>query len=325
MSILKKLNSRIKDTNQTGFGTNSEYSGGRFYNTDGTPNIGVRGISFFERFSVYNTMLKVPSWKFFTIVFCFYIITNLIFASLYTLAGIDNLGGMEGDTITVKFWEAFFFSAQTLSTVGYGHIYPTGMLTNFIAAMESIIGLLSFALATGIMYGRFSQPKAYIKYSDNALFAPYKGAVALMFRLVPYKHRNLSDAEAKATLAMKVQDNGNYINKFYTLPLEISKINAITLSWTLVHVINENSPFYNLTREDLLASSAEILVFIKAYDETYSNIVISRTSYVASQFVYGAKFKLMYHPSTDKQHTLLSIDMVSDYEEAAIPKLPNNQ
>ena len=104
---------------------------------------------------------------------------------MYTLTGIDNLGGVEGDNIATKFWEAFFFSAQTLSTVGYGHIYPTGMVTNFIAAMESIIGLLTFALATGMMYGRFSQPKAYIKYSNNALFAPYKDGVALMFRMVP--------------------------------------------------------------------------------------------------------------------------------------------
>lgn len=321
MSILKKINTHASDTNQTGFGTNSEYSGGRFYNEDGTPNIGVQGISFFERFSIYNTMLKVKTWKFIALIFCFYIVTNLAFASLYLFTGIDNLGGMEGESIVTKYWEAFFFSAQTLSTVGYGHIYPTGMITNMIAATESIIGLLTFALATGMMYGRFSQPRAYLKYSKNALFAPYKEGVAVMFRMVPYKHRNLSDAEVKATLAMKVQDDGKMSNKFYGLTLEIPKINALTLSWTLVHVVNETSPFYNLSREDLLGSSAEILIFVKAYDETFSNFVVSRTSYEAAQFVYGAKFKLMYHPSTDKQYTVLSIDMVSDYEKMPLPNI----
>ena len=321
MSLLKKINTRVTDTNQTGFGTDSEFSGGRFYNADGTPNIGVKGIGFFEQFSVYNTMLKVKSWKFFLIILAFYFVTNLFFASLYTLTGLDNLGGIEGDNIATKFWEAFFFSAQTLSTVGYGHIYPTGMITNFIAAMESIIGLLTFALATGMMYGRFSQPKAYLKYSNNALFAPYKEGVALMFRMVPYKHRNLSDAEVKTTLAMKVKDDGKVSNKFYTLNLEIPRINALTLSWTLVHVINENSPLYKLTHEDLLNSSAEVLIFLKAYDETFSNFVVSRTSYEAAQFVYGARFKLMYQPTLDKQHTLLSIDMVSDYDRVPLPDI----
>jgi inward rectifier potassium channel len=319
MSLLKKLNARATDTNQTGFGTNSEYSGGRFYNKNGSPNMGLKGIGLLESFSIYNTMLKVKSWKFFTIILCFYGLVNLLFAGLYMLVGAEHLGGMEGTSDLKRFWEAFFFSAQTLSTVGYGHIYPSGMLTNCLAAIESLIGLLSFALATGMMYGRFSQPKAYIKYSANTLFAPFKGGTAVMFRLVPYKHRNLSDAEVKATLAMKVMEDGQRVNRFFTLPLEISKINALTLSWTLVHVINETSPFYNLTREDLISSSAELLIFLKAYDETYSNFVVSRTSYEASEFIYGGKFKLMYHPSDDKEHTILDVNLLSQYDKVQLP------
>ncbi len=321
MSLLKKLNTRARTTEQTGFGTNSANSGGRFYNRDGTPNLEVKGIGFFEKFSVYNTMLKVKTWKFILIILCFYFITNLVFASLYMLTGIDNLGGMDGDNITTKFWEAFFFSAQTMSTVGYGHIYPTGMITNLIAATESIMGLLTFALATGMMYGRFSQPKAYIKYSANTLFAPYKKGVAVMFRMVPYKHRNLSDAEVKATLAMKVHDDGVTLNRFYNLNMEIAKINSLTLSWTVVHVINEQSPFYGLSKDDLLSSKAEVLVFLKAYDETFSNFVVSRTSYEASEFVFGAKFKLMYHPTEDLEHTILSIDLVSAYDPMELPEI----
>lgn len=318
--LKEKINSRAAATNQTGFGVNSEDSGGRFFNKDGTSNLQVHGIKFFERFSLYNTMLRVPGWKFILIVFSFYIIVNLFFASIYTFTGIEHLGGIDDASTIKRFWEAFFFSAQTLSTVGYGHIYPTGMITNAIAGTESIFGLLLFALATGMLYGRFSQPKAYMKYSKNALYAPFKNDVAVMFRFVPYKHRNLSEAEVKATLAMKVEDeNGVVSNKFYNLDLEISKINWLTLSWTIVHVINEQSPFYNLSREDLLNAQAEILVFVKAYDESFSNFIISRTSYHVSEFVFGAKFKLIYHPSSNKKSTSLYINQISDYDLVDLP------
>ncbi len=317
--LKEKINSRAAATEQTGFGVNSENSGGRFFNKDGSPNIEVYGINFFERISVYNTMLRVPGWKFILIVLTFYIITNLFFATIYTFTGIEHLGGIDEGSTIKRFWEAFFFSAQTLSTVGYGHIYPTGIITNAIAATESIFGLLLFALATGMLYGRFSQPKAYFKFSKNALYAPFKSGVAVMFRFVPYKHRNLSDAEVKATLAMKVEGDGILSNKFYNLDLEISQVNSLTLSWTLVHVINEKSPFYNLSLEDLLATQAEILVFVKAYDESFSNFVLARTSYHASEFVYGAKFKLIYHPSADKRSTVLYINQISDYDLIELP------
>jgi len=118
---------------------------------------------------------------------------------------------------------------------------------------------------------------------------------------------------------MKVMEDGQRVNRFFTLPLEISKINALTLSWTLLYIINETSPFYNLTREDLMNFNAELLIFLKAYDETFSNFVVSRTSYEASEFIYGGKFKLMYHPSDDKKHTILDISLLSQYDKVDLP------
>ncbi len=323
MATIRKINSRAVSTNQTGFGTNSEYSGGRFYNKDGTPNVEVNGVGFFKKISLYNTLLKISGIKLFAIILLFYFAINLSFAGIYLALGPGNLGGGDSsDPATLnRFWEAFFFSAQTVSTVGYGHIYPKGLPTNIFAGMESLLGLLAFAFATAIIYGKFTQPRAYINFSRNALIAPYNNGRAVMFRMAPFKHNHLTDAEVKVTLALKLQEDGKGANKFYSLPLEISKVNALTVSWTVVHPINEQSPFYNLTNEDLRTASAELLIFLKAFDESFSNFVIARSSYTVNEFVEGAKFKLMYHSSEDKQTTILDMDKLNAFDRVDLPNL----
>jgi inward rectifier potassium channel len=316
-----KFNNKAQSTTESGFGTNSSYSGGRFYNKDGSPNITVKGVQFFKRFSLYKSMLDYSTPKFLTIVLSFYLFVNILFAVIYVFVGIEHLGGIEQQTLIGKFWEAFFFSAQTLSTVGYGHVYPNSLISNAIAATESILGLLTFAIITGIMYGRFSKPRAYIKFSKNALFSPYKDGKAIMFRLVPYKHNNLMDAEVKLSFVMKVEENGISTNKFFNLPLELSKINSLTLSWTIVHPIDENSPFYNITTEDLINSDAELLVFVRAFDESYSNTVVCRTSYVANEFVYGGKFVIMYNPNDQGDKTYLHIEKLDLFDKVTLPEV----
>jgi inward rectifier potassium channel len=321
MATIRKIDSRAISTNETGFGTNSEYSGGRFYNKDGTPNVEVDGVGFLKKISLYNTLLKMSGIKLFAVILIFYFVINLTFSGIYLALGPGNLGGADNDSTLNNFWEAFFFSAQTVSTVGYGHIYPKGLPTNIFAGMESLLGLLAFAFATAIIYGKFTQPRAYINFSHNALIAPYNNGRAVMFRMAPYKHNHLTDAEVKVTLAMKLQEDGIVSNKFYSLPLQISKVNALTISWTLVHPINEQSPFYNLTNDDLRMGSAELLIFFRAFDESFSNFVIARSSYIASDFVEGAKFRLMYHPSEDKQTTILDMAKLSEFDKVDIPIL----
>ena len=320
VSSRSRHNRKATENKETGLSVNSKQSGGRFFQKDGRPNVRFRGISLLQRFSVFQYMLKIPSWKFILFIAIAYTVVNLFFACVYFFVGVHHLGGMEEITVLGKFWEAFFFSTQTLSTVGYGHVFPDSLTSNTIAAIESFMGILMLALATGLIYGRFSQPKAYIKYSSIALFSPFKDGYALMFRFAPFKQHFLTDVEVKVTCVMRYTENDNERrNAFYNLNLELSRANSLASNWTIVHVINENSPLYQLTRKEIEEAETEILVFVKGYDEEYANTVVSRNSYVPSEFVYGAKFNMMYEPSEDKSTTLLHMDKIDSYHEEKLP------
>ncbi len=258
MALLKKLNYNAKTDENSGFGTNANSYGGRFVNKNGTPNIEKKGMNFLRRISWYHTMIDMPNWKFMFILFSFYIIINFIFAILYYAIGIQHLDGIsQSQNLITQFGQAYFFSAQTFTTVGYGHISPTGFLTSSLSAAEALIGLLSFAIATGLFFGRFSKPTAFLKFSHNALISPYKEQKALMIRLVPFKNTNFTDATAKVTLGMSIEENGQKTNKFYSLDLELDRINALSLSWTLVHPMTEESPLYNFTEDDFKKFTAK--------------------------------------------------------------------
>ncbi|SEO37908.1 inward rectifier potassium channel [Flavobacterium sp. CF108] len=314
MSILRKINNLQTDKN-SGFGTNAGSYGGRFVNKNGTPNIEKRGMNLLRRISWYHTMIDMPNWKFMLILFSFYILINFIFAVVYYAIGIEHLDGISpSGSLLTQFGQAYFFSAQTFTTVGYGHISPTGFLTSALSAAEALIGLLSFAIATGLFFGRFSKPTAFLKFSHNALISPYGKGKGLMIRLVPFKNTNFTDAIAKVTLGMSVEENGQRVNKFYNLNLEIDRINALSLSWTLVHPIDEKSPLYNFTEEDFKSTHGEILVFITTFDDMFSNTVAARTSYTFSEIIYGAKFKIMYNRSKDNTKTILHLDKLDQFD-----------
>lgn len=318
MAFLKKINSKAKTDSNTGFGANATSYGGRFITKSGNANVKKTGIGFFDSISWYHTMVNIPRWKFMLIIVSFYFVVNFCFASMYYMIGVEHLKGISATTSLDKFGQAFFFSIQTYTTVGYGHISPSGFLTSFLAAVEALFGLLSFAIATGLFYGRFSMPKAFLMFSENALIAPFGNGTALMIRLSPFKNTNLTDAEAKMTLGMTIEENGKLINKFYNLDLELSKVNALTLSWTLVHPITESSPLYNLTQDDFQNITGEILVFIKVFDDMFSTTVVKRTSYSFSEVVFGAKFLPMFSRSTDDNRTLLHIDKLNLFEKVTL-------
>jgi inward rectifier potassium channel len=314
MDFRKSFNSRAKAETTTGFGTNPSNYGGRFINKDGSANVSKRGIGIFDRISWYHTMIDMPRWKFLFIILAFYAAVNLLFAVLYFSIGMEYLDGIDANgTALDKFWKAYFFSAQTFTTVGYGHISPNGLLTSTLAASEALVGLLSFAIATGLFYARFSKPKAFVRFSENALIAPYKGGKALMIRLAPYKNNNLTDAEAKMTLGMVIDTNGKPESKFYLLDMEMKRINALSLSWTLVHPIVEDSPLYGFTEQDFTNTEGEIIVYLKAFDDLFSTTVAAGTSYLFNEIVYGAKFDMMYFENEANTRTILQLDKLNSF------------
>lgn len=318
MSLLRKLNTKAQTQTNSGFGTNTSDYGGRFVNKSGQANVEKRGVGFLERISWYHTMLAMPRWKFLSFILLFYISVNLLFASIYYTAGVDKLNGVTTTNEAEKFGQAFFFSAQTLTTVGYGHVSPGNFLMSSIAAIEALVGLLTLAIITSLLYGRFAKPTAYLKFSDNAVIAPYKDITALMLRIAPFKNTALTDVEAKLTTVMAVEENESITNKFFALQLEMDKISSLPLSWTIVHPINEESPFYNFSKEDFENIRGEIFIYIKAFDDMFSNTVVTRSSYIFKEVVFGARFNPMYHRSSDAAVTVLDLEKLNSFTEADI-------
>lgn len=321
MALKDKINIKARTQINTGFGTNSADYGGRFVNKDGTPNIEKRGMHFLDRISWYHTLLQLSRWKFLMLILSFYMCINLIFAVIYYLIGIEHLQGITSGNRLEEFFEAYFFSAQTFTTVGYGRISPNGILTSTVAAVEALVGLLSFAIATGLFYGRFSKPKAYLRFSENAVLAPYQNGLAIMLRVAPFKNNSLLDAEVHMTAGIIMEQDGKTSNNFFTLDLEYAKINSLSLSWTIVHPITENSPFYNFTEDDFKNANGELLVFVKAFDDMFSNTVATRSSYTLNEIILGAKFVPMYHRNNKKNKTILELDKLNTVVSADISNL----
>jgi inward rectifier potassium channel len=313
----KRINPYLKTNNDTGFGTNASSYGGRFINRDGSYNLRKEGVSFFDRFSIFHTMLNMPTWKFVTVIVSFFLSINLLYTGIYWLIGIEGFTGVIATTKWQQFKEMFFFSTETFTTVGYGRVNPVGDGVNFVAAIEAMNGFLSFAVATGLIYGRFAKPKSHIAFSDHALIAPYQDKTALMFRIASYKdNHNLTDAEIKVNLALQeLQESGKISYKFYELPLERSKVDTLMMNWTVVHPIDENSPLLGLTAEDYKSSDVEVYVQVKGFDDVYSTVVIQRTSYIYDEIKFNAKFETMYHESEDGKTTILELDKLSNFKQ----------
>jgi len=304
---------KINPEDDLGFGTQPVVKSQPVINKDGSINVKRTGLPFFSTANNYHSLITMSWRKFWAIVFTGYLIANLLFATIYFFLGRDVLDGRSGDTNFDRYMDAFFFSAQTISTVGYGHISPKGMIANSVAALESMMGLLAFALATGLLYGRFSRPSAKILYSDKVLIAPYRDGSGLMFRLANLRRNILIDLEMEVVFGYNDEVNGKVIRKFFQLDLERKYVSILTLNWTVVHPLDDNSPLKDMTKEELETRQASLSVILKTFDDTFSQTVHSRTSYIYSDVVWGAKFVPVFHRDEDGQ-AILDMSKISAYE-----------
>ncbi len=259
-------------------------------------------------------MLSMPILKFLGTLFLFYLGANFVFAWLYFFIGASQFQGIVSTNSWAFFKEMFFFSTETFTTVGYGRVNPTGEAANSVAAIESMLGFLSFAVATGLIYGRFSRPKAFLVFSRSALISPYREGKGLMFRLASYKdNHTLTNVEIKVSAAMQVEENGKMIYKFYDLNLERNRVENLSMNWTIVHPLDEHSPLYSLSSADMKQFDVELYVSVRGFDDVFSNIVQQRTSYTYEEILFDRKFVQMYHESKNGRTTIVELDRLDEH------------
>jgi inward rectifier potassium channel len=261
----------------------------RTINKDGTFNVHRRGTTWRD-LNAYLYLINVPWPVFLGIVFAAYLAVNTLFALIYFSLGPNQLQGAAAPTELAHFLNSFFFSAQTLTTVGYGVISPRGAAASTVAALEAMVGLMGFALATGLLFGRVSRPSARIGYSQKMTVTPYLDGTSLQFRVVNQRANNLMELEAKV-LFMTVEGPPGQLRRDYkVLKLERHNVFFFPLTWTIVHPIDEHSPLHGKTAQDLERLQAEILILIKGFDDTFSQTVHSRYSYRYDEIAWGARF-----------------------------------
>lgn len=296
-----------------GFGTKMTDRQTRLLTNNGNFNVKRVGQSFEAWLNLYNRLITIRWATFFVLVLIVYLILNLIFAGLYYLIGVEHLVGVDMTNARSQFWDAFFFSAQSLTTVGYGRIAPVGFAASFIAGLEALTGLMMFAIITGLLYGRFSRPNPRILFSRNAIIAPYLDTNALMFRMVNEKSNQIINLSVSLVFSKVEEKNGVRNRQYYGLTLERSKVNFFPTNWTIVHAITEDSPLYGETIESLAAADAEFMVATEGVDDTFADAVYKRHSYFYDELVWGAKFKPMLENNGDESY-ILDLRKIHDFD-----------
>jgi inward rectifier potassium channel len=288
----------------------------RLLNRDGTFNTARNGLSYWSSLNLYHALLTMSWPRFLGFIVSGYLLINLFFALIYTLCP-GSLTDAANTGIGSRFWQGFFFSVHTFGTIGYGNVSPVGWIANLAVAIEALLSLLCVALATGILFARFSRPTARIIFSEKAIIAPYEKGTGLMFRLANGRRNELIEVAATVIYAQFEPVDGKPVRKFYQLPLERSKVTFLSLSWTIVHPINEESPLWQLTEADVRTRQGEMLILLTGIDETFSQVVHARTSYRAEEMIWNAKFVNIFNkPGADG---LVTIDLRRLHEFDSLP------
>jgi inward rectifier potassium channel len=287
----------------------------RIINKDGSFNVRRRGRRLKDA-HVYKLLLSLSWPAFMGLVLAIFLVVNGVFTGLYAAVGIGNLSGAQAPTAVERALNAFFFSVQTLTTVGYGATFPRGIAANAISALEAMLGVMGFAFTAGLLYGRFSRPSARILFSRSALIAPFGEGVSLQFRVANRRSNAIVNLEAKVLLMTVEWDAGVQKRKYAQLSLERPSVFFLPLTWTVVHPIDKDSPLAGMTPEMLAAKSAELLVLINGFDDTFSQVVHARTSYRYDELIWGARFAPAFQ-SDEHGRLVLDLTRIDDMQGSA--------
>jgi inward rectifier potassium channel len=288
----------------------------RIINKDGTFNVRRRG-THWRDIHPFLYLISMPWPQFLLAVFLGYLAAITAFALVYYALGPDALQGANAPTGSGRFLHAFFFSAQTLSTVGYGNISPKATAANFIAVFQAMVGVMGFAMATGLLFGRFSKPSARFGFSGGAIIAPYQNGSSLQFRVVNRRTNALMDIDARVLL-MTVEGPPDDLRRRYdVLTLERPALLFLPLTWTIVHPIDPTSPLYGKTAADLKRLQAELLILVRAYDETFGQTVHARYSYRYDEILWDARFASAFEVD-EAGELVLDVDRVGEYAMARV-------
>lgn len=235
---------------------------------------------------LYHNILTV-SWPwFFVQLAAVFGVTNLVFATLYAIDRNGIANAHPG-----RFADSFFFSVQTLGTLGYGVMSPRTLYTNLLVTVESFAGILIISLFTGIIFARFSRPMARVLFSKVAVVAPFDGVPTLMFRTANQRGEAIMDASIVVTLARQYTTlEGVTMRRFQELKLMRSSNSLFALSWTVMHPIDQDSPLYGLTLEDMDALDMELVVMLNGLDEILADRIYARHAYWADEIVWNHRF-----------------------------------
>ncbi len=320
--IVSKMANQPDDPNRDlGFGSVvARESRQRLLNRNGSFNVVREGLKPFASLSLYHDLLSMSWSHFLGLIILFYLGINGVFAAAFLLCGPGALNGAQAVTLGGRYLDCFFFSVQTFATIGYGSMTPKSLPANFLVILESLVGLLGFALATGILFARFSRPTAQILFSEKAIIAPYKDHTSFQFRIANARSNQIIELNAKVLLSWFKP--GSHIRDFFPLRLEREKVVFFPLSWTIVHPIDEDSPLWGVTEHELTSCNAEFLILLTGIDETFSQTVHTRSSYQGNEVIWGARFANLFNPPTPEGVLSIDVSRLNDVEEAPLPTRP---
>jgi len=235
---------------------------------------------------LYHQVLTMPAWGLPALLAGAYMGANAIFAGLYMLVG--GVQGMRPGS----FADAFFFSVQTLSTIGYGGMIPVGRAANIVMTFEAFFGLGLVAVATGLIFARFSRATARVVFSRVAVITNFEGKPTLMFRAANQRGNQILEAEIMLNLLRQTMTpEGQIFRRFQELKVERARTPMFALTWTVLHTIDESSPLYGATFDDLEEWQAEIVIVLSGADDIFAQRIHARHSYMPDEILWNQRFE----------------------------------